>query len=332
MLPPKQIIQLGQWGWHSLWQIMMAQLAPGDPKGTYLRSDSQFRNWITEDGDRTYPPATQRYHLIVGESCPWAHRTVIVRKLKGLESVIPIETMLPDPASGGWRFQTPYQGCQTLRELYQKLSPGYSGRSTVPMLWDTVSQTIVNNESSELILNFNSAFNAFATNPQLDLYPPELQESIEEWNTQIYTAVNNGVYRCGFARTQAAYAEACQTLFAMLDQINQALGTQRYLGGDQITLADIRLFTTLIRFDLVYYSLFRCNQRRIQDYPHLYAYLRDLYQHPGMAETCDLEAVKRGYYSSLFPLNPGGLVPVGPDLSYLQIPSDRVSQAVRSGN
>jgi glutathionyl-hydroquinone reductase len=322
MLPPKRVIQSVQWGWHSLWHVMMAQLAPGDAKGAYQRPDSQFRNWIGAD-DRTAPPERDRYHLIVGISCPWAHRTMIVRALKGLETTIPMEIVVPDPGVGGWRFQTPYHGCQTLREFYQKLSPGYKGRATVPILWDTQRFAIVNNESSELIVMLNSAFNDFAINPELDLYPQPLQESIEQWNTQIYAAVNNGVYRCGMARTQTAYEEACHALFGMLDYIDGALANQRYLCGNAITLADIRLFTTLIRFDLVYYGLFLCNQRRIQDYPHLGAYVSDLYQYPGIAETCDLETIKRDYYSSLFPLNPGGRIPVGPDLSYLKKTRDR---------
>ncbi|MEB3212632.1 MAG: glutathione S-transferase C-terminal domain-containing protein, partial [Leptolyngbyaceae bacterium] len=212
----------------------------------------------------------------------------------------------------------------------QKAQSSYQGRSTVPVLWDSHTQTIVNNESADLIIMLNDAFNAIAHVPHLDLYPLDLQERIEQWNQKIYPAVNNGVYRCGFAQTQAAYERAVNELFQVLDEIDQTLATQRYLCGDRLTLADIRLFTTLFRFDSAYYGIFKCNRRRIQDYPHLSGYVRDLYQHPGVADTCDLEAVKRDYYGNLFPLNPGGIIPAGPDIDYLWEPHGRSTSGVQT--
>jgi putative glutathione S-transferase len=191
------------------------------------------------------------------------------------------------------------------------------------VLWDEKTKTIVNNESAEIIVMLNSEFNQFATNPTLDLYPVELREQIDRWNDKIYHAVNNGVYRCGFAQTQEAYDTACNELFATLDEIDRTLATSRYLCGNKVTLADVRLFTTLFRFDVVYYGLFKCNRRRIQDYENLGPYLRDLYQLPGVADTCNLEAVKRDYYGNLFPLNPGGIIPSGPDVTSLLEPHNR---------
>ncbi len=217
-------------------------------------------------------------------------------------------------------------GCNTMPELYQLALPGYQGRCTVPVLWDDSTKTIVNNESSEIIVMLNSEFNEFASNPQMDLYPLDLREQIDEWNEKIYQSVNNGVYRCGFAQSQAAYDSACSELFAVLDEIDRSLLRSRYLCGDRVTLADVRLFTTLFRFDAVYYSLFKCNVRRIQDYEHLGAYLRDLYQLPGVAGTCDLEAVKRDYYGNLFPLNPGCIIPAAPDPASLLKAHDRAAK------
>jgi putative glutathione S-transferase len=220
-------------------------------------------------------------------------------------------------------FEQEDEGCRTLAELYQKAQPGYSGRSTVPVLWDSETKTIVNNESAEIIVMLNSEFNSFAKQAELDLYPDDLRETIDRWNAKIYPAVNNGVYRCGFAQTQAAYDQACNELFTTLDEIEETLSTHRYLCGDRLTLADVRLFTTLFRFDIVYYGLFKCNRRRIQDYLHLGAYLRDVYQYPGVADTCNLDAVKRDYYGNLFPLNPGGIIPDGPDMNSLLEPHGR---------
>lgn len=322
-LPAKFIIKLGKFVWTTMWQMMMSQMAPSTRSGEYVRPNSQFRNAIGTEPDRPYPPATGRYRLYVGLGCPWAHRTLVVRTLKGLENVISIAIVSPSPDRGMWVLDREDYGCGSLPELYQLAQPGYSGRSTVPVLWDTETQTIVNNESSEIIAILNSAFNEFATHSELDLYPEELREKIEFWNDKIYPAINNGVYRCGFAQTQDAYNKACDELFTALDEIDAVLETHRYLCGDRLTLADVRLFTTLFRFDVVYYGLFKCNRRRIRDYKNLSGYLRDLYQLPGVADTCDIESVKRDYYGNLFPLNPGGIIPNGPDLANLQEPHDR---------
>ncbi|HEY9599217.1 MAG TPA: glutathione S-transferase family protein [Cyanophyceae cyanobacterium] len=298
-----------------MWQIMMSNLAPRNQQGAYIRPESQFRNVIgTEDGN-PYPPVAGRYKLFVGMSCPWAHRTLIVRVLKGLEEAISVSVVSPAPLEGGWVFNQDEEGCHTLAELYQLAEPNYSGRCTVPVLWDSQTNTIVNNESAEIIVMLNSQLNKFAKNPTLDLYPEELKEKIDGWNDKIYHSVNNGVYRCGFAQTQEAYNQVCDELFATLDEIDGVLETNRYLCGDRLTLADVRLFTTLFRFDVAYYGLFKCNRRRIQDYKNLGRYLRDFYQLPGVASTCDLEAVKQDYYGNLFPLNPGGIIPSGPDMT-----------------
>jgi putative glutathione S-transferase len=304
---------------------MMANMAPRNQAGAYIRPDSEFRYFIGLEDNNLYPPATERYKLYVGLSCPWAHRTLIARSLKGLEDAIAVTIVAPSPIEGGWIFNQKEEGCRTLAELYQLAQPGYGGRCTVPVLWDSKTKTIVNNESAEIIVMLNSAFNAFAKNPLLDLYPDELRETIEQWNQTIYATVNNGVYRCGFAQTQAAYQQACTELFTTLDAIETNLANHRYLCGSNVTLADIRLFTTLVRFDPVYYGLFKCNRRRILDYKNLGAYLRDLYQLPGVADTCNLEAVKQDYYGNLFPLNPGGIIPLGPDMSSLLVPHGRES-------
>ena len=301
-----------------MWQAMMSQLAPRDPAGAYVRPASQFRDRVSAAAGSRFPPASGRYRLYVGWGCPWAHRTLMVRALKGLEEAIAITTVSPSPESGGWVFDREEEGCRTLAELYQRAQPGYAGRNTVPVLWDSETKAIVNNESAEIIVMLDAAFNEFARCPDWTLYPPELQSRIDTWNETIYHAVNNGVYRCGFAQTQAAYAEACQDLFAVLDEIDTALAESRYLCGNSVTLADVRLFPTLFRFDAVYYGLFKCNRRRICDFKHLGAYLRDLYQLPGVADTCRLDAVKQEYYSNLFPLNPGGIVPAGPDIDLTQ--------------
>ncbi len=322
-LPPGTVIKLGKFVWTTMWQTMMAQMAPRNAAGEYLRPASQFRQMISSQAGAAYPPAVGRYQLFVGWGCPWAHRTLVVRALKGLEATIAIVIVEPSPHTGMWVLTQPEHGCQTLPDLYQKAQPGYNGRYTVPVLWDAQTGTIVNNESAEIIVSLNAEFNAFARNPALDLYPTDLKAAIDDWNERIYTDVNNGVYRCGFAQTQTAYAQACQTLFTTLDAIESTLAVQRYLCGDRLTLADVRLFTTLIRFDIVYYGLFKCNQRRIQDYPHLSGYLRELYQLPGIADTCQLDIIKRDYYGNLFPLNPGGLIPVGPDLTVLTAPHGR---------
>ncbi|NEP01900.1 MAG: glutathione S-transferase family protein [Symploca sp. SIO2E9] len=322
-LPSGLIIKLGKFVWTTLWQIMMSKLAPRNQSGEYIRPSSQFRNFISTEVENPYQPAAGRYTLYVGLGCPWAHRTLVVRMLKGLEDVISVVIASPSPNQGIWVLNQEQEGCRSLPELYELAEPGYSGRCTVPVLWDKQTKTIVNNESAEIIMILNSEFNEFAKNPLLNLYPQELKEKIDIWNEKIYHAVNNGVYRCGFAQTQEAYEKACDELFATLDEIDTALEMSRYLCGDKVTLADVRLFTTLFRFDIVYYGLFKCNRYRIKDYRNLGFYLRDLYQLPGVADTCDLESVKRDYYGNLFPLNPGGIIPSGPDLRSLLEPHGR---------
>ncbi|MBV6626775.1 MAG: glutathione S-transferase family protein [Rivularia sp. (in: Bacteria)] len=322
-LPGGLIIKLGKFVWTTMWQIMMSKLAPSNDKGEYIRPSSQFRNSIGEEENNPYQPSAGRYRLYVGLGCPWAHRTLVVRTLKGLEDVLKVSIVYPSPNEGIWLLNNREKNCRTVPELYQVAQPGYQGRCTVPILWDEQTNTIVNNESAEIIVMLNSGLNQFASNSELNLYPEELREEIEKWNEKIYHAVNNGVYRCGFAQTQAAYNKCCDELFSVLDEIDENLENKRYLCGEQLTLADVRLFTTLFRFDVVYYSLFKCNRHRIVDYKNLGAYLRDLYQLPGVAETCDLESVKQDYYGNLFPLNPGGIIPDGPDISHLWEPSNR---------
>ena len=322
-LPPTLIIKLGKFVWTTMWKTMMSNIAPKDKSGAYMRPKSAFTNWISHQENNPYTPAKGRYRLYVGLGCPWAHRTLVVRTLKGLEDAIPVSLVTPSSDRGIWVMNQAEYGCDNLPQLYQLAKPGYTGRCTVPVFWDTQTRTIVNNESADIIVMLNGEFNDFATNSHLNLYPDNLKEKIDWWNEKIYHAVNNGVYRCGFAQTQEAYNQACQELFTTLDEIDLALAANRYLCGEQITLADVRLFTTLFRFDVVYYGLFKCNRYRIQDYEHLGAYLRDIYQLPGVADTCDLEAVKQDYYGNLFPLNPGGIIPLGPDINNLLEPHER---------
>ncbi|MBW4699291.1 MAG: glutathione S-transferase C-terminal domain-containing protein [Aphanocapsa lilacina HA4352-LM1] len=320
-LPPGLLIRLGRFVWTTIWRAMMARLAPSDRTGAYVRPASQFRAVI--GADSPYPPEAGRYRLYVGLGCPWAHRTLVVRALKGLEEAIGVSVVQPSPEAGGWVLERPEEGCRSLAQLYALARTGYTGRATVPVLWDTRTRTIVNNESAEIIVMLNGEFNDFARRPDLDLYPAELRATIDHWNEKTYHAINNGVYRCGFAQTQGAYDRAVEELFTALDALDVALGTRRYLCGGRVTLADVRLFTTLFRFDIAYYGLFKCNRRRLRDYRHLGAYLRDLYQLAGVAGTCDAESVKRDYYGNLFPLNPGGIVPAGPDLANLNEPHGR---------
>ncbi|MGB8702015.1 MAG: glutathione S-transferase family protein [Thermosynechococcaceae cyanobacterium] len=322
-LPPAIIIGTGRWVWSSMWHLMMSRLAPRNTAGEYQRPASTFRHWIGAEDGAQFPPETGRYILIVGDGCPWAHRTLVTRALKGLEAAIAVIRVAPDVNVGGWKFEQPFAGCSWLSELYLKSQANYKGRSTVPVLWDCQTQTIVNNESADIIVMLNAGFNAWATRSEWDLYPEDLREIIDQWNDQIYRTVNNGVYRCGFAQTQAAYELACREVFQTLDELDQVLGQQRYICGNQVTLADVRLFTTLFRFDAVYFGLFKCNLRQIRNYPHLGPYLRDLYQLPGVAETCNLVAIKRDYYGNLFPLNPGQIIPLGPDEMDLVAPHDR---------
>lgn len=322
-LPGKFIIKFGKFVWTTMWQTMISQLAPGNQSGEYIRPTSQFRNFISTESDNKYQSAANRYRLYVGMGCPWAHRTLVTRALKGLEEAIAVSVVYPSADAGIWVLSEPELGCQTVPDLYQLAQPGYQGRCTVPILWDTQTNTIVNNESAEIIVMLNSEFNEYARYPNEDLYPLSLKASIDQWQEKIYHTINNGVYRCGFARSQSAYLQASKELFDSLDEIDAVLANNRYLCGDRLTLADVCLFTTLFRFDIVYYGLFKCNLRRIQDYNNLSAYLRDLYQLPGVASTCDLESVKRDYYGNLFPLNPGGIIPIGPDITNLLEPHHR---------
>jgi len=303
--------------------------------GEFVRLDSVFRNWVTADG--TPDPSGKdgfiaepdRYHLYVSYACPWAHRTLMFRSLKKLENIISVSVVHPDMAPESWKFDNSFPEAtpdhinefEYMHQVYTLADPQYSGIVTVPVLWDKKQQTIVNNESSEIIRMFNSAFNAFTDN-KTDYYPEALRQEIDEINTQVYNYVNNGVYRCGFARTQRAYERAFDSLFSTLDTLEERLSQQRYLVGNTITEADWRLLPTLLRFDPVYVGHFKCNQRRIADYPNLSNYLRDLYQQPGIAETFNLEHVKRHYYWSHESINPTRIVPKGPEIDYLA-PHDR---------
>jgi putative glutathione S-transferase len=302
--------------------------------GRFVRPTTRFRNWITEDGsagptgEGGFPAARGRYHLYVSLACPWAHRTLIMRKLKGLDEIISISVTEPLYGPHGWWFGTSpgtipdsVNGARELAEIYLRADPKYSGRVSVPVLWDKERRTIVNNESPEIIRMLNGAFGRF-TNVRTDYYPSALRAEIDRINTLTYENINNGVYRAGFATAQDAYEEAFRSLFSALDEIEARLARQRYLVGNESTEADWRLFTTLIRFDAVYYSHFKCNLRRIIDYPNLSNYLRDLYQQPGVAETVNLDHIKRHYYGSQRHVNPTGIVPVGPALDF-SAPHDR---------
>lgn len=302
--------------------------------GRFVRKPTAFHNYVTADGSPGptgkggFPAEAGRYHLYVSLACPWAHRTLIFRKLKKLEDVISVSVTVALLGKKGWEFGTEpgatgdtVNGKSTLADIYVLSDPQYSGRVSVPVLWDKKQRVIVNNESSEIIRMLNSAFDAF-TAVRTDFYPAELRSEIDRINGLVYETVNNGVYRAGFAATQAAYEEAARALFATLDQVEQRLSRQRYLAGGQLTEADWRLFTTLVRFDAVYYSHFKCNVRRIVDYPNLWNYLRELYQIPGVAETVSLDHIKRHYYGSHRNVNPTGIVPIGPQLDFSQ-PHDR---------
>ncbi len=318
-IPPGLIVRTGKFVWNTLWHTMMSQMAPRNKSGAYVRPQSEFRG-------RKVTAVADRYRLIVGMSCPWAHRTLVTRALKGLEDAVGVTTVYPSTDEGRWLFDAEqsaetFTDCRSLPDFYSRCQPGYKGRATVPVLWDSQTQTIVNNESAEIIELLNSEFDELATGP--DLYPEVLRPKIDQLNDKIYETVNNGVYRCGFAQTQAAYDQAVDELFATLDYLDSSLASQRYLCGNQLTLADVRLFTTLIRFDVAYHGIFKCDRRRIADYLHLSGYLRDIYQLPGIANTCNIDAVKRDYYGNLFPLNPGGIIPAGPGWVLLKEPHGR---------
>lgn len=295
--------------------------------GRFQRQDAAFRNWITADGSAGPSGASgfkaepDRYHLYVSLACPWAHRTLIFRSLKGLEEVIGVDVVHPFMGEYGWTFDSSYpgatgdrvNGCEKLYEIYLKAKPDYTGRVTVPTLWDKEKQTIVSNESADIIRILNSAFDGAGARPG-DYYPEPLQEEIDAVNKRVYHEVNNGVYKTGFATTQEAYEDAFAGLFETLDWLEAKLASQAYLAGDVLTEADWRLFTTLVRFDAVYFGHFKCNLRRIADYPHLSNYLRELYQYPGVRETVNIDHIKQHYYGSHRNINPTGIVPNGPEL------------------
>ena len=286
-------------------------------QGAFQRQASRFRDWVTADGSSDFPAAAGRYHLYVSLACPWAHRTLIARARKGLEAAIGVTVVDPIRDERGWAFGAepdPLNGWSFLSEAYQASDPEFEGRVTVPVLWDRERGVIVNNESADILRMLNSAFDAWAEHPERDLYPQPLRDEIDAVNARVYETVNNGVYKAGFASTQQAYEEAVRPLFETLDWLEQRLSTRRYLLGDAITEADWRLFTTLIRFDAVYHGHFKCNLRRIVDYPHLWGYLRDLYQQPGVAATVDFDPIKRHYYVTHARINPTQVVPLGPVL------------------
>ncbi len=285
--------------------------------GEFRRQDSRFRNWLTANGEAGpngepgFKAEKGRYHLYVSLACPWAHRTLIFRQLKQLQDTIDVTVVEPIMLENGWEMNDPLHGFNFLYQLYLKADASYEGRVTVPVLWDKHTQTIVSNESSEIIRMFNTAFNALTGNTS-DYYPQALQQTINALNERIYETINNGVYRAGFATTQPAYEEAFHSLFDSLDWVEGLLTRQRYLAGDQLTETDWRLFTTLIRFDAVYFGHFKTNRQLLADYPAMIAYVRELYQVPGVAETVNFEHIKTHYYASHLMINPTGVIPVGP--------------------
>ncbi|WP_394558172.1 glutathione S-transferase family protein [Aquipseudomonas alcaligenes] len=313
--------QLIEGRWHDQWYDTSKD-------GRFQRENAQRRNWITADGtpgpsgEGGFRAEAGRYHLYVSLACPWAHRTLIYRQLKGLDGLIDVSAVSWLMREQGWTFDAEtgssgdaLDGLHFLHQRYTLDDPRYTGRVTVPLLWDKQQQRIVSNESAEIIRMFNSAFDGITGN-DLDLYPEALRGEIDALNARIYPAVNNGVYRAGFATTQEAYEEAFGTLFDELEHLEQLLGKRRYLAGEHLTEADIRLFTTLIRFDAVYHGHFKCNLRRLADYPNLSGWLRELYQLPGVAQTVDFQHIKHHYYASHRTINPTGVVPLGPQQSF----------------
>jgi len=309
--------------WHDRWYDT------GSTGGRFERSESQFRNWVTADGSPGpagrggFRAESGRYHLYVSLACPWAHRTLIFRRLKGLDEHIGVSVVNWLMAEHGWTFEpgpqveeNPPEGIRYLHQLYTRADPQYSGRVTVPVLWDRAQNTIASNESADIIRMFNSAFDALPGVTDDDFYPEPLRDEIDAINARVYDTVNNGVYKSGFATTQGAYEEAVNTLFMTLEWLEGLLTERRYLTGDRLTEADWRLFTTLVRFDAVYVGHFKCNRKRLVDYPNLWAYTRELYRQPGVAETVDFQHIKHHYYESHGTINPTGIVPVGPDLDF----------------
>jgi len=298
---------------------------PRDPRvtgGEFVRTESVFRDRVTADGSSGFKAEPGRYHLYVSYACPWAHRTIIFRALKGLEQAITLSAADPISEPNGWTYdrrpdaaQMGNEGVRYLYEVYVKARADYTGRVTVPTLWDREKRTVVNNESSEIIRMLNREFDACATRELPDMYPERLRGAIDRWNELIYPTVNNGVYRAGFATAQDRYEQAVRGLFETFDKIEPHLARHRYLCGDRLTEADWRLFPTLVRFDAVYHYHFKCNLARLTDYPNLWAYTRELYQYPGVAATVDLKDIKKHYYGSQLRVNPTGVVALGPQLS-----------------
>ena len=309
-----------------------AWLKDGDERtaadGRFVRATTSFRNTVTADGSSGFKAEPGRYHLYVSHACPWAHRTMILRALRKLEDVISVSVVDPFTSDEGWHFSDgpdcipdTVSGTRYLREIYKLAKADYTGRVSVPVLWDMRQKTIVNNESAEIIRMLNVAFNAWG-NGEPDLYPAPLRDEIDAINEPIYEHVNNGVYKTGFARSQAAYEDAFDALFATLDALEERLGARRYVAGERITEADWRLFPTLVRFDAVYVGHFKCNRRRIEDYPNLGNYVRELYQYPGIADTVNMAHIKGHYYGSHVSVNPTRIVPKGPELDFAH-PHDR---------
>lgn len=300
--------------WHDKWY---------DTKkhgGRFVRQESAFRDWVTPDGASGFPAEAGRYHLYVSYACPWAHRILIMRALKGLEDVISVDSVHWHMADRGWPFSADYpdrvNGKSVLHEVYTKAKSDYTGRVTVPALWDRKRETIVNNESADLLRILNTGFDAFAKRPELDFYPEPLRAEIDAVNERVYHTVNNGVYKCGFATAQDAYEEAFDALFDSLDWLEERLSRRRFLAGEHLSEADIRLFTTLVRFDPVYVGHFKCNKRRIVDYPNLWGFTRELYQLPGVKETTRFDHIKNHYYVSHTSVNPTRIVPKGPEIDF----------------
>ncbi|RVV99418.1 glutathione S-transferase family protein [Mesobaculum littorinae] len=302
--------------WHDGWYDTKSH------DGKFVRENAGFRDWISNEDGARFPPEPGRYHLFVSYACPWACRTIIARRLKGLEGVVGMTIVNPYNRENGWEFggfddagADPLFDSRYLYEFYQLADPQFSGRVTTPTLWDNSEGTIVSNESADILRMFNSSFGSLAERADLDLCPEDLRGQIDDWNERIYPALNNGVYRAGFATSQDAYEAAFTDVFAMLDTLEAHFSSSRYLAGDRLTEADWRLFVTLVRFDTVYFSHFKCNRQRISDYEALHGYLRDLYQVPGIAETVRFDHIKAHYYGGMLAVNPTGIIPRGPTLS-----------------
>jgi putative glutathione S-transferase len=300
--------------WVGQWQPLQGV----DEQGGFVRKPSVFRNWISSEPEAPFSAEPDRYHLYVSMTCPWACRTLMVLKLKGLDRLISVSLVAPELGDQGWyfaqsgKFRDPQEGALHLHELYSLADSCCNGRATVPVLWDKKGKKIVNNESADIIRILNSAFDELTGNP-LDLYPEPYRKTIDRLNDLYYENFNNGVYRAGFATTQSAYESAVRQVFDSMTALEERLQNRSYLCGEQLTEVDVRIFVTLIRFDIAYHGLFKCNLRRVSDYPALSAFMERVYQLPGISETVDVDLIKRGYYSILS-LNPGGVVPLGPEL------------------